>query len=69
MKTIREGSEILSNLPEALEVYKRTLLILTKMEISVEQIDAQETGLVLIVPGNGCLARLLESLFEWSSTL
>ena len=60
---------MLSNLPEALEVYKGTLLILTKTEISIEQIDAQETRLVLIGPGNKCLARLLETLFGWSSTL
>ena len=34
-------------------------LILTKTEISVEEIDAQETGLRLIRPGNECLTRLL----------
>ena len=34
-KKIRENSEILSNLPEALEVYRAAWLILTKKQISV----------------------------------
>ena len=55
------------NLLEALEVYKGAWLILIKTEISIEEIDAQETGLGLIGPGNGCLTRLLETLFGWSS--
>ena len=58
-----------ANLPEALEVYKAAWLILTKTEISIEEIDAQETELGLIGPGNGCLKRLLETLFGWSRTL
>ena len=65
MKTIREDSEMSSNLPEALEVYRSAWLILTKTEISVKEIDVQETGLGLIGPGNERLARLLETLFEW----
>ena len=69
MKTIREDSEMPSNLPEVLEVYKAAWLILTKTEISIEEADAQETELGLIGPGNGCLTRLLETLFGWSSTL
>ena len=38
------------------------------MEILIEEIDAQETGLGLIEPGNGHLTRVLETLFGWSST-
>ena len=57
------------NLPETLiNVYKVAWLILTKMEISVEEIGAQETGLGLIGPGNECFAGLLETLIGWSST-
>ena len=52
-----------SNLPEALEVYRAAWLILTKTEISVKEIDAQETGLGLIGLGNRRLTRLLEALF------
>ena len=63
LKTIREDSEMLSNLPEALEVYGAAWLKLTKMEISIEEIDVQETGLRLIGPGNGLLTKLLEILF------
>ena len=63
LKTIREDSEMLSNLPEALEVYGAAWLKLTKMEISIEEIDVQETGLRLIGPGNGRLTKLLEILF------
>ena len=63
LKTIREDSEMLSNLPEALEVYGAAWLKLTKMEISIEEIDVQETGLRLIRPGNGRLTKLLEILF------
>ena len=58
-----------SNLPGVLEVHKAACLILTKTEILIEEIDAQETGLGLMAPGNGCLTRLLETLFGWSSTL
>ena len=68
METIREDSEILSSLPEALKVYRAAWLILTKKEISVEETDAQETGLGLIGPGNEHLGKLLETLFGWSST-
>ena len=68
MKTIREDSEILRTLQEALEVYRAAWLILTKMEISIAEIDVQEAGLGLIRPGNGRLIRLLEILFGWSST-
>ena len=57
-----------SNLPEALEVYRAAWLILTKTEISIKEIDAQETGLGLIGLGNRRLTRLLEALFGWSST-
>ena len=57
-----------SNLSAALEVYKTACLILKKTEILIEEKDAQETGLGLIGPGNGRLTRLLETLFEWSST-
>ena len=57
-----------SNLPEAIEVYIAAWLILTKTEISITEIDLQETGLGLIRPGNGRLTRLLEILFGWSST-
>ena len=55
---------MLSNLPEALEVYRAAWLILTKTEISFEEIDAHETGLGLISPGNERLGRLLETLFR-----
>ena len=68
MKTIREDSEMLSNLPEALEVYRAVWLILTKAEIPIEEINTQETGLGLIGPGNGRLTKLLEIIFVWSST-
>ena len=68
MKTIQEDSEISSNLPEALEVYRAAWLILTKTETSIEEIDAQETRLGLTGPGNGHLTMLLETLFGWSST-
>ena len=37
---MREDSEMSSNLPEVLEVYRAAWLILTKTEISVEEIDA-----------------------------
>ena len=37
------------------------------MEISVEEIDVQETGLQLIGPGNGRLTKLLKILFRWPS--
>ena len=67
MKTMREDSKMLSNLQEALEVYRAEWLILTKTEISVEEIDVQEMGLGLIGPGNGRLM-LLETLFGISST-
>ena len=56
-----------NNLPEALEVNRGAWLIITKTEISVEEIDAQETGLGLIGPGKGNLTRLLEILLGWSS--
>ena len=59
---------MLRNLPEALEVYRAAWLILTKTEIPIEEIDAQETGLGLIGPGNGRLTRLLETPFGWLST-
>ena len=62
MKTIKD-SEMSSNLPEALEVYKTVQLILTKTEISIEEIDAQERGLGLIGSGNVCSTRSLETLF------
>ena len=52
-----------SNLPEVLEVYRAAWLILTKTEISIEEIDTQETGLGLIGPGNRRLTKLLEILF------
>ena len=39
---MQEDSEMLSNLPEALEVHKKARLILTKMEISADEIDAQQ---------------------------
>ena len=48
VKTPREDSEMLSNLPEALEVYRAVLLTLMRTEISIKEIDAQETGLGLI---------------------
>ena len=63
MRTIQEDSEMLSNLQETLEVYKAPWLILTKTEISVEETDAQETGLGLVEPGNEHLTKLLEKLF------
>ena len=69
MKTIREDSEILSNLPEPLGVYRAVWLILPRTKISTEEIDAQETGLGLFGPGNGNLTKLLEMLFGWCSTL
>ena len=65
---MREDSEILSNLPEALELYRAVWLILTKTKIPIEEINAQETGLGLIRLRNGHLTRLLETLFRWSST-
>ena len=68
VKTQREDSEMSSNLSEALEVCRPAWLILTIMKISIEETDAPETGLRLIEPGNGCLARLLETLFGWSIT-
>ena len=43
-------------------------MILTKTEVSVEEIDVQETILGLIGPGNRLLTRLLETLFRWSIT-
>ena len=49
---------MLSNLPGALEVYRAAWLTLTKVEISVKEVDAQETGLGLIEPGNERLTRL-----------
>ena len=52
-----EDSEMSSNLPEALEVW----FILMKIEI--------QSKLGLIGPRNGCLTRLLETLFRWSSML
>ena len=58
-----------SNLPEALEVYRAERFLLTKTEISIEEIGAQETGLGLTGSGNGCLTKLLETLFGCSSTL
>ena len=59
---------MLSNLLAALEVYRAAWVILTKTEISVEEMDVQETGFGLIGPGNGFLTRLLETIFGWSST-
>ena len=53
MKTIQENSEMSSNLPEALEVYKSAWLIRKKTEILIEETDVQETELGLIRPGNG----------------
>ena len=38
------------NILEASEVYRAAWLILTKTEISIEEIDAQEAGLALIRP-------------------
>ena len=35
-----------SNIPETLGVYRETWLILTKTEISIEEIDLQEIGLL-----------------------
>ena len=63
-KTIPEVSEMSSNLPEALEVYRATWLILIETEISIEEIDVQQTGLGLTGPGNGRLTKLLEMLFR-----
>ena len=37
---------MLSNLPEALEVYRAAWLILMKKEISIEEYDEQETGVL-----------------------
>ena len=48
MKTIREDSEMLINLPEALEVCSVVWFILMKIEISIDKTDAQEPGLGLI---------------------
>ena len=62
---MRNDSEMLSNLLDTLEVYRATWLLL---QISIKEIDAQETGLGLIGPRNGRLSRLLETLFGWSST-
>ena len=58
-----------SNLPKALEVCKAVWLILMKTEISIKEIDAQETELGLIWPVNECLTKSLETLFEWPSML
>ena len=58
-----------SNLPKALEVYKAVWLIIMKTEISIKEIDVQETELGLIRPVNECLTRSLETLFGWSSML
>ena len=44
-------------------------MILTKTEISVKEIDGQETELGLIGPGNGRLTRLIETLVGCSSML
>ena len=63
-KTIPEVSEMSSNLPEALEVYRAAWLILIETEISIEEIDVQQTGLGLTGPGNGRLKKLLEMLFR-----
>ena len=43
-------------------------MILPRTEISIEEIDVQETGLGLIRPGNGQLGQLFEIIFTWSST-
>ena len=69
MKATWEDSEMLSNFPEALEVYRAAWLILTKTEIWIKEIDIEETGLGLIGPWNGCLTKLLGILFWWSSIL
>ena len=66
--TIQEDSEMFSNLPEALELYRAAWLVLTNMEISVAEIDVQEIELGLIGPGNGRLTSLLEILFRYCST-
>ena len=58
-----------SNLPKALEVYKAVWVILMKTEISIKEIDAQETELGLVRPVNECLTKSLEALFEWPSML
>ena len=58
----REDSEMSSNLPEALEVFRAAWLIFTKTEISIKEIVAQEIGLGLIGLENRCLTRLLEAL-------
>ena len=60
---IREDLKMSSNLPDALELYRAAWLILAK----TEEIDAQETRLGFIGPGNGRLTRLLETLFGWLS--
>ena len=39
----RENSEMLNNLPKALEVYRAAWLILMKKKISIEEYDEQET--------------------------
>ena len=57
-----------SNLLEALEVYRVAWLILTKTEISIEEIDVQKARLGLIGPGNGRLTKLLQILLGWSCT-
>ena len=68
MKTIREDPEILSNLPEALGVYRAAWLLLPRTKISTEEIHVQETGLGLFGPANGHSTKLLKKLFEWCST-
>ena len=57
-----------SNLPEVLEVCRAAWLILTKTEISIAEINVQETGLGLIEPGKRRVTRLLEILFGSSSS-
>ena len=42
----------MSNLPEALEVYRAAWLILAKTEILINEIDVHKTGLGLIGPEN-----------------
>ena len=54
--------------PRSVKSLLTAWFILTKTEISIEEIDAQETGLGLIGSGNRHLTRLSETLFGWSST-
>ena len=62
---MRDDSEMLSNLLDTLEVHRATWLLL---QISIKEIDAQETGLGLIGPRNGRLSNTIRVVEHVSIT-